>query len=292
MMRRAFTEAGGEDLGQYYADIRKQPILEAEEEGALARAWRDRRDEEAHGRLVKSHLRLVASIARSYRGYGIPVGDLVSEGNIGLLQAIEGFDPDRGVRLSTYATFWVRATVQEYILRTWSIVRIATNSSHKKLFFNLRRMRALINAMEGAALAPDEIGEIARTLGVTEADVVRMDGRLSGGDKSLNERPAGMEAGEMQDFLVDESEDVEAALAARQEALQRRERLSEALALLKERERDILLQRRLAEKPTRLEDLSRLYGISRERVRQIEVGAVEKLRRLMTGGPQGQAASA
>lgn len=291
-MRRAFTEAGGEDLGRYYAEIRNQPILESEEEAALARAWRDRRDEEAHGRLVKSHLRLVASIARSYRGYGIPVGDLVSEGNIGLLQAIDGFDPDRGVRLSTYATFWVRATVQEYILRTWSIVRIATNSSHKKLFFNLRRVRALINAVEGAALAPDQIGEVARLLDVTEADVARMDGRLSAGDKSLNEKPAGMETGELQDLLVDEAADQEAILGLQQEALRRREQLAEALALLKERERDILMRRRLAETPTRLEDLSRLYGISRERVRQIEVGAIEKLRRFMTGGAREQAASA
>ena len=270
-------------LSGYHAAIRRQPMLEPEEELELARAWRARGCRDAHRRLVESHLRLVARIARLYSGYGLPAGDLISEGNLGLLQALDGFDPERGVRFSTYATYWIRATIQEHILRCWSLVRIGTTSSQKRLFFNLRRLRARITTPEGSDLTPDAVEVIARELGVTEADVVRMDRRISRADRSLNERPPGMQSGQFQDLLVDETADHEAEIGQRQEHELRMRLVTQAMQALHERERRILIERRLAEKPMRLEDLSRLYGISRERVRQIENGALEKLRRLVLG---------
>lgn len=270
-------------LSGYQAAIRRQPMLEPDEEMALARAWRAGGCRDAHRRLVESHLRLVARIARLYAGYGLPAGDLISEGNLGLLHAVDGFDPERGVRFSTYATYWIRAAIQEYILRCWSLVRIGSTSSQKRLFFNLRRLRARITTPEGCDLTPGDAEEIARVLGVTEADVVRMDRRISRGDRSLNARPPGAESGEFQDLLVDEAADHEAAIGQRQEYALRMRLVTQALQALHERERRILMERRLTEKPMRLEDLSKLYGISRERVRQIENGAVEKLRRLVLG---------
>ncbi len=266
-------------LTRYLQRIRRYPMLEADEEFHLARRWRDHEDAHAAERLVTSHLRLVAKIAMSYRGYGLPLGELISEGNVGMMQAIRRFDPDRGFRLATYAMWWIRAAIQEYILHSWSLVKIGTTAAQKKLFFNLRKLKGQIQAMEEGDLLPDHLATIADRLGVPESEVVNMNRRLSSPDQSLNAPLRDEGEGEWQDWLVENSDDQEYQLAARQELGGRRRLLARAMKGLSERERDILLQRRLKDAPATLQDLSERYGISRERVRQIEVRAFEKLQK-------------
>jgi len=267
------------DISSYMTRIRDYPMLEAEEEQRLARAWRDKGDEAAMHRLVNSHLRLVAKIAMKFRGYGLPVGELISEGNVGMMQAVNRFDPDRGFRLSTYAMWWIRAAIQEYILHSWSLVKMGTTASQKKLFFNLRKLKARLAAFEDGSLAPEHVTEIARTLGVSEADVTSMDGRLSGHDQSLNAPLREDGEGEWQDWLTDDSPDQEDRLSVAQELSEQRRMLNAALETLTDRERRILSERRMRDEPRTLQDLSVDFGISRERVRQIEVRAVEKVQR-------------
>ncbi|WP_374301046.1 RNA polymerase sigma factor RpoH [Ferrovibrio sp.] len=268
-------------LARYLAEIRRFPMLEPQEEFMLAKAWRDRGDVEAAHKLVTSHLRLVAKIAMGYRGYGLPVGELIAEGNVGMMQAVKRFDPDKGFRLSTYAMWWIRASIQEYILRSWSLVKIGTTAAQKKLFFNLRRLRGQMKAIEGGQLTPDQVEKIATQLNVPQDEVITMDRRLAAPDHSLNAPLRGDEEGssEWQDWLVDETPNQEARLAEGDEYDSRKALLAAAMKDLNERERDILVQRRLTEEPTTLEDLSARYGISRERVRQIEVRAFEKLQK-------------
>jgi RNA polymerase sigma-32 factor len=254
-------------------------MLEPQQEYMLAKRWREHDDRDAAHHLVTSHLRLVAKIAMGYRGYGLPISEVVSEGNVGLMQAVKRFEPDKGFRLATYAMWWIKASIQEYILRSWSLVKMGTTANQKKLFFNLRKAKSKISALDEGDLHPDQVKLIAKRLGVTEQDVVDMNRRL-GGDASLNApiRDDG-EAGEWQDWLVDESESQETRLADRQELGLRRDLLEKAMTHLNDRERHILTERRLRENPTTLEDLSQQYGISRERVRQIEVRAFEKLQK-------------
>src|SRR6266480_3849315 len=266
-------------LSKYLAEIRKFPILKPEEELACARRWREHRDRDAAFQLVTSHLRLVAKIAMRYRGYGLPIADIVSEGNIGLMQAVKRFDPERGVRLATYAMWWIRATIQEYILHSWSLVKMGTTAAQKKLFFNLRKLKGQLQAMEEGDLSPENLKKIATQLDVPEADVVSMNRRLASTDHSLNAPLRSDSEGEWQDWLVDESESQETRLGERQELGLRRDLLEKAMTHLNDRERHILTERRLRENPTTLEDLSQQYGISRERVRQIEVRAFEKLQK-------------
>jgi RNA polymerase sigma-32 factor len=254
-------------------------MLAPEEEYMLAKRWQEHEDPEAAHRLVTSHLRLVAKIAMGYRGYGLPVSELISEGNVGMMQAVKRFDPDRGFRLATYAMWWIRASIQEYILHSWSLVKMGTTAAQKKLFFNLRKLKGQIQALEEGDLSPEHVKKIAEDLGVPESDVVSMNRRLAAPDHSLN-APLRVEGeGEWQDWLVDESDSQEQKLGERQELGIRRDLLKKAMDLLNERERDILAERRLKEQPTTLEDLSQKYGISRERVRQIEVRAFEKLQK-------------
>ncbi|MEO5337317.1 MAG: RNA polymerase sigma factor RpoH [Magnetospirillum sp. WYHS-4] len=267
------------NLTRYLQAIRKFPMLEPEEELDLARRWRENGDEAAAHRLVTSHLRLVAKIAMGYRGYGLPVGELISEGNVGIMQAVRRFDPDRGFRLATYAMWWIRAAIQEYILHSWSLVKMGTTAAQKKLFFNLRRLKGQMRAIEDGDLSPEVIKEIARRLGVHEAEVRSMNGRLSSPDHSLNMAVREDGEGEWQDWLVDDTPDQETRLSERQETDDRHHLLQGAMAGLSERERGILEERRLKEYPATLELLSQRYGISRERVRQIEVRAFEKLQR-------------
>ena len=264
-------------LSRYLDEIRRFPMLEPGEEYMLAKRWREHGDREAAHRLVTSHLRLVAKIAMGYRGYGLPIGEVVSEGNVGLMQAIKRFDPDKGFRLATYAMWWIRAAIQEYILRSWSLVKMGTTANQKKLFFNLRKAKGRISALEEGDLRPDQVQQIATRLGVTEQDVVDMNRRLSG-DVSLNAplREEG-EGGEWQDWLVDDSASQESVLAAQQEGQNRLAALRDALGVLNPRERRILEARRLADDPITLEELSTEFGVSRERVRQIEVRAFEKI---------------
>ena len=273
----------GGDLNGYLARIREYPMLEAEEEQQLSRAWRDHGDESAMHLLVNSHLRLVAKIAMKFRGYGLPVGELISEGNVGMMQAVNRFDPDRGFRLSTYAMWWIRASIQEYILHSWSLVKMGTTASQKKLFFNLRKLKARLAAFEEGDLAPEHVKEIARTLGVAEADVVSMNGRLASHDQSLNAPLREEGDGEWQDWLVDDRPDQESETARRQEYLDRRDMLGTAMLGLSDRERHILIQRRINEDPKTLQDLSEDFGISRERVRQIEARALEKVEKSIKG---------
>lgn len=298
----ALSSAEG-GLARYLAEIRRFPMLEPQEEFMLAKAWRDRGDVEAAHKLVTSHLRLVAKIAMGYRGYGLPVGELIAEGNVGMMQAVKRFDPDKGFRLSTYAMWWIRASIQEYILRSWSLVKIGTTAAQKKLFFNLRRLRGQMKAIEGGQLTPDQVEKIATQLNVPQDEVITMDRRLAGADSSLNAPLRGDEEGssEWQDWLVDETPNQETRLVEGDEFDSRHKLLAAAMADLNERERDILVQRRLTEEPTTLEDLSARYGISRERVRQIEVRAFEKLQKAvrqaaaeqgMTGGPASEGFSA
>lgn len=266
-------------LARYLDQIRRFPMLEAEEEYMLAKAWREHDDAEAAHRLVTSHLRLVAKIAMGYRGYGLPLAELISEGNVGMMQAVRRFDPDRGFRLATYAMWWIRAAIQEYILHSWSLVKIGTTAAQKKLFFNLRRLKGQLQAIEEGDLHPDHVRTIADHLEVTEAEVTEMNRRLASPDHSLN-APMRMDTeGEWQDWLVDETENQEITLAEQEESGKRRRLLLQAMKSLNERERDILIARRLIEVPATLEDLSQKYGVSRERVRQIEVRSFEKLQK-------------
>ncbi len=267
------------NLTRYLQEIRKFPMLEPEEEYMLAKSWKEHEDSEAAHRLVTSHLRLVAKIAMGYRGYGLPLSELISEGNVGMMQAVKRFDPDRGFRLATYAMWWIRAAIQEYILHSWSLVKMGTTAAQKKLFFNLRKLKGQLQAMEEGDLSPENLKKIATTLDVPEADVVSMNRRLASPDHSLNAPLRSDSEGEWQDWLVDESESQETRLGDRQELGLRRDLLEKAMTHLNDRERHILSERRLRDNPTTLEDLSQQYGISRERVRQIEVRAFEKLQK-------------
>jgi len=272
---------GGEaGLNRYLAEIRKFPLLKPEEEYMLAKRWEEHQDSAAAHKLVTSHLRLVAKIAMGYRGYGLPVSELIAEGNIGLMQGVKKFEADKGFRLATYAMWWIRASIQEFILRSWSLVKIGTTAAQKKLFFNLRRMKGRINALEDGDLRPEDVKQIATALKVTEDEVVSMNRRMAmGGDTSLNLRMSEDGEGEWQDWLTDEGPLQDQIVAERQESDVRHQLLIEAMEDLNERERHILTERRLAEDPRTLEELSQEYGISRERVRQIEVRAFEKLQR-------------
>jgi RNA polymerase sigma-32 factor len=268
-------------LSRYLSEIRKFPLLQPEEEYMLAKRWREHDDPDAARRLVTSHLRLVAKIAMGYRGYGLPVSDIVAEGNVGLMQAVKRFEPDRGFRLATYAMWWIRASIQEYILRSWSLVKMGTTAAQKKLFFNLRKVKGKINALEEGDLRPEQVTEIATKLAVPEEEVVNMNRRLSGPDSSLNAPLRSDSESEWQDWLADDTLDQETRLAESEELGERHELLTTAMGELTERERDILEARRLRDEPATLEELSQKYGVSRERVRQIEVRAFEKLQQQM-----------
>ncbi len=271
------------NLSRYLQDIRKFPMLTHDEEFMLAQRWREHDDVDAAHKLVTSHLRLVAKIAMGYRGYGLPLAEMISEGNVGLMQAVKKFDPDKGFRLATYAMWWIRAAMQEYILHSWSLVKMGTTAAQKKLFFNLRRMKGRLKALEEGDLSPENVEKIATELKVTESDVVSMNRRLAGHDSSLNAplRADGDGDGEWMDWLVDESESQEVVLAEEDELNKRREMMNASMTALNERERHILTERRLKENPVTLEALSKVYEISRERVRQIEVRAFEKLQKAM-----------
>jgi RNA polymerase sigma-32 factor len=269
------------NLARYLQEIRKYPMLTPEEELELSRRWRDQQDMEAAHKLVTSHLRLVAKIAMGYRGYGLPLGELISEGNVGMMQAVKRFDPDRGFRLATYAMWWIRAAIQEYILHSWSLVKMGTTAAQKKLFFNLRRLKGQMQAIDDGDLQPEQVAKIARVLDVPEQDVVSMNRRLSAPDHSLNAPVRAESEGEWQDWLVDETESQETAIGEHEELSGRKALLAGALKTLNERERHILIERRLKDNPTTLEELSQQYNISRERVRQIEVRAFEKLQKAM-----------
>jgi RNA polymerase sigma-32 factor len=278
-MRTLPTLASDGNLSRYLQEIRKFPMLEPEEEYMLAKSWREHGDTEAAHRLVTSHLRLVAKIAMGYRGYGLPINELISEGNVGMMQAVKRFDPDRGFRLATYAMWWIRAAIQEYILHSWSLVKIGTTAAQKKLFFNLRKLKGQLQAIDEGDLSHEHVKKIATELGVPEEEVVNMNRRLAAPDHSLN-APLRIDGeGEWQDWLVDEADSQEIRLAESQELGKRKRLLVNAMKQLNERERHILTERRLKDEPTTLEDLSRVYGISRERVRQIEVRAFEKLQK-------------
>ena len=275
------TPEGG--LNRYMQEIRKFPLLEPEEEYMLAKRWVEEQDTEAAHRMVTSHLRLAAKIAMGYRGYGLPQAEVISEANVGLMQAVKRFDPEKGFRLATYAMWWIRASIQEYILRSWSLVKLGTTSAQKKLFFNLRKAKAKIGALEEGDLRPENVKQIATDLGVTEDEVISMNRRLSGGDASLNATIGSEGEGSMQwqDWLEDEDADQATDYAERDEMEARRALLVQAMDVLNERERDILTQRRLAEETVTLEDLSAQYDVSRERIRQIEVRGFEKLQKRM-----------
>ncbi len=281
MASAAINVAPEGNLTRYLQEIRKFPMLTAEEELDLSRRWRDNQDMAAAHKLVTSHLRLVAKIAMGYRGYGLPVGELISEGNVGMMQAVKRFDPDRGFRLATYAMWWIRAAIQEYILHSWSLVKMGTTAAQKKLFFNLRRLKGQMQAIEDGDLQPEQVAKIAHALDVPEQDVISMNRRLTAPDHSLNAPVRSDSEGEWQDWLVDETESQETAIAEREEMSGRKALLNGALKSLNERERHILIERRLKDNPTTLEELSQQYGISRERVRQIEVRAFEKLQKAM-----------
>ncbi len=268
------------NLTRYLQDIRKFPMLEKQEEYMLAKRWREHDDVDAAHRLVTSHLRLVAKIAMGYRGYGLPIGELISEGNVGMMQAVKRFDPERGFRLATYAMWWIRASIQEYILHSWSLVKMGTTAAQKKLFFNLRKIKGQMKALEEGDLPPEKVRRIAEQLAVSEDDVVQMNRRMAAQDHSLNAPlRADGEGGEWQDWLVDESPSQEEVLGETEEFQQRTRLLRDAMKGLNEREQHIINERRLREDPTTLEKLSQHYGISRERVRQIEVRAFEKLQK-------------
>jgi len=266
-------------LSNYLQQIRTYPMLEANQEYMLAKAWAEHEDSEAAHQMVTSHLRLVAKIAMGYRGYGLPVADLISEGNVGMMQAVKRFDPEKGFRLATYAMWWIRASIQEYILRSWSLVKIGTTAAQKKLFFNLRRVKGQIEAIEEGDLTPENVTTIAEKLSVPESDVVSMNRRMSAHDHSLNAPLKADTEGEWQDWLVDEEPDQETTTADNEERTQRLELLANAMEGLNEREQDILTQRRLSDPAKTLEQLSTEYGVSRERVRQIEVRAFEKVQK-------------
>ncbi|NNE54221.1 MAG: RNA polymerase sigma factor RpoH [Sulfitobacter sp.] len=275
------TPEGG--LNRYMQEIRKFPLLEPEEEYMLAKRWVEEQDTEAAHKMVTSHLRLAAKIAMGYRGYGLPQAEVISEANVGLMQAVKRFDPEKGFRLATYAMWWIRASIQEYILRSWSLVKLGTTSGQKKLFFNLRKAKNKIGALEEGDLRPENVEKIATQLGVTEAEVISMNRRMSGGDASLNAQVGSEGEGTMQwqDWLEDEDADQASDYAEKDELETRREMLAEALDVLNDREKDILTQRRLSDETITLEDLSSQYDVSRERIRQIEVRAFEKLQKRM-----------
>ncbi|MFT9095800.1 MAG: RNA polymerase sigma factor RpoH [Gluconobacter cerinus] len=283
MASPAVISVGPENnLTRYLQEIRKFPLLTPQEELDLSRAWRKNEDTSAAHRLVTSHLRLVAKIAMGYRSYGLPVNELISEGNIGMMQAVRRFDPERGFRLATYAMWWIRAAMQEYILHSWSLVKIGTTASQKKLFFNLRRLKGQMQAIDDGDLKPEQVNSIATTLGVPEQDVVSMNQRLAAPDHSLN-APLRIDGeGEWQDWLVDDNENQEQTYAASEEFSGRKALLDQAMMTLNERERHILAERRLKEEPSTLEDLSHHYNVSRERIRQIEARAMEKLQKAMS----------
>ena len=274
---------GGEaSLNRYLAEIKKFPILTPEQEYMLAKRFSEHGDTEAAAQLVTSHLRLVAKIAMGYRGYGLPVSELISEGNIGLMQGVKKFEPDRGFRLATYAMWWIRASIQEFILRSWSLVKMGTTAAQKKLFFNLRRMKSKLDAFEDGDLSPENVAKIAKDLGVTEDEVTSMNRRMAmGGDTSLNVSMREDGEGQWQDWLQDDSPLQDSVVAEAQEADVRHSLLTEAMEGLNERERHILTERRLTDDPKTLEELSQVYGVSRERVRQIEVRAFDKLQKAM-----------
>ncbi|MCX7287608.1 MAG: RNA polymerase sigma factor RpoH [Rhodobacterales bacterium] len=270
-------------LNRYMQEIRKFPLLEPEEEYMLAKRWVDHEDTQAAHRMVTSHLRLAAKIAMGYRGYGLPQAEVISEANVGLMQAVKRFDPEKGFRLATYAMWWIRASIQEYILRSWSLVKLGTTSAQKKLFFNLRKAKAKVGALEEGDLRPENVARIATDLNVTEAEVIDMNRRLSGSDASLNATVGsdGDSSTQWQDWLEDEDSDQAEAYEAKDELDTRRALLVQAMSVLNDREKDVLMQRRLAEDPVTLEELSESYGVSRERIRQIEVRAFEKLQAKM-----------
>jgi RNA polymerase sigma-32 factor len=270
------TPEGG--LSRYLAEIRKFPMLEKEQEFMLARSWLEHGDTEAAHKLVTSHLRLVAKIAMGYRGYGLPIAEVISEGNVGLMQSVKKFDPEKGFRLATYAMWWIRASIQEYILRSWSLVKMGTTAAQKKLFFNLRRMKSQMRALEEGDLRPDQVEHIATKLGVTDDEVISMNRRLSGPDASLNAPLRSEGESEWQDWLTDDNADnAEEDLVESDEFDSRMALLQDAMAGLNERERHIIEERKLSEEPKTLEDLAQVYNVSRERIRQIEVRAFEKL---------------
>ncbi len=270
-------------LNRYMQEIRKFPLLEPEEEYMLAKRWVDHQDTEAAHRMVTSHLRLAAKIAMGYRGYGLPQAEVISEANVGLMQAVKRFDPEKGFRLATYAMWWIRASIQEYILRSWSLVKLGTTSAQKKLFFNLRKAKAKVGALEEGDLRPENVARIATDLNVSEAEVIDMNRRLAGSDASLNATVGsdGDSSTQWQDWLEDEDSDQAGAYEAKDELDTRRALLAQAMSVLNDREKDVLMQRRLAEDPVTLEELSESYGVSRERIRQIEVRAFEKLQAKM-----------
>jgi RNA polymerase sigma-32 factor len=270
-------------LSRYLREIRKFPMLEAQQEYMLAKSYADHQNTDAAHQLVTSHLRLVAKIAMGYRGYGLPLGEVIQEGNVGLMQAVKKFDAERGFRLATYAMWWIRASIQEYILRSWSLVKIGTTAAQKKLFFNLRKIKGQIDAIDGGQLTPEQVTEISDRLNVSPEDVEQMDGRMSGSDRSLNAPISHGEddSGEWQDLLEDDREDPEAALVVSDELDIRREMMQQAMSVLNEREIDILTARRLSEPAATLEELSQKHDVSRERIRQIETRAFEKLRDAM-----------
>jgi RNA polymerase sigma-32 factor len=269
-------------LSRYLTEIRKFPMLAKDEEFMLAKAWQEHEDPKAAHRMVTSHLRLVAKIAMGYRGYGLPIGEVISEGNVGLMQAVKKFDPDKGFRLATYAMWWIRASIQEYILRSWSLVKMGTTAAQKKLFFNLRKVKSEIAALQEGDLRPDQVTTIATKLGVLDEEVISMNRRLAGGDASLNSPMRADSESEWQDWLVDDkTPSQETVVADAQENSVRMDLLSAAMTELTDRERHILTERRLKDEPTTLEDLAGHYSVSRERVRQIEVRAFEKLQKSM-----------
>jgi RNA polymerase sigma-32 factor len=269
-------------LSRYLSEIRKFPMLAKDEEFMLAKRWQEHEDPDAAHRLVTSHLRLVAKIAMGYRGYGLPIGEVISEGNVGLMQAVKKFDPDKGFRLATYAMWWIRASIQEYILRSWSLVKMGTTAAQKKLFFNLRKAKSEISALQEGDMHPDQVSVIATKLGVLDEEVISMNRRLSGGDASLNSPMRADSESEWQDWLVDDkTPSQETVVADSQEKTLRMGLLEEAMTELTDRERHILTERRLKDEPTTLEELASQYGVSRERVRQIEVRAFEKLQKSM-----------
>ncbi|MDA0231130.1 MAG: RNA polymerase sigma factor RpoH [Proteobacteria bacterium] len=273
-------------VSQYLREIRQFPMLEPNEEFMLAKRWREHEDSEAAHRLVTSHLRLVAKIAMGYRGYGLPVSELISEGNVGLMQAVKRFDPDRGFRLATYAMWWIRASIQEYVLHSWSLVKMGTTAAQKKLFFNLRKIKGKLEAIDDGDLSPENVEYIAAALNVPERDVISMNGRMLGPDQSLNAPVREEGGGEWQDWLEDPETDQESLVLESDELAHRSTQLVRAMDVLNEREKHILSERRLKEEPATLEELSKVYGISRERVRQIEARAFEKLQKTMHASAQ------
>ena len=270
------------NLSSYMEQIKKFPLLEAQEEYMLAKAWKNQGDVKAAHKLVTSHLRLVAKIASGYRGYGLPLSDLISEGNIGMMHAVKRFEPEKGFRLATYAMWWIKASIQEYILRSWSLVKIGTTAAQKKLFFNLKKIKSKISAIEDGDLTPDQVDKIATELSVPHKEVISMNRRISGSDYSLNSPVTDDNSGEWQDWLEDDTQNQEASFADTEEYLIKKNILSDSLEYLNERERDIISERQLSENPLTLEELSNRYGVSRERIRQIEAKAFEKLQTKMT----------